>query len=219
MIGLRTVTDVLNSVIQCYDNSSFTETFTRAFLEVPNLGLSKELNAGSTPTLSAFLSPNSLSYVEFPFKNDEVITVLYTLLSPINNSGLGYTVGDNVVYKTGIFNLFSGTDYIYIDKLYKIDKSESTADSLYLTSTIDSWSPNVYKAYFMSKCITVLSDIPCKLKNMTLSMGHNCCDCEDGKTLSESFRILEAIKVGEDCNDCERQKLLLSQLKKILNLC
>lgn len=218
MIQLRTVNNVLNGIIDLYDNSNLTDTFTRALIELPSLGLSEELNAGSTPTISGFLSPNSLSKVSFNTRMDEVLTIRYVLLSPVEVSGLSYTVGDNLVYKTGIFNLFSGTDRISIaDNLYTIDKSNSNADMLFLTAPIIE-SGTVYKAYYLEKCVTVIFDIPLKLKEKTFNYD-NCCDCNAGKTLSQSYLYLEAIKVQEECNDCEKQKLLLNKLKDALDIC
>ena len=218
MIQLRTVNDVLNGIIDLYDNSNLSDTFTRALLELPSLGLSEELNAGSTPTISAFLSPNSLSKVSFSARVDEVLIIKYTLLSPVDPSGLSYTLGDNLVYKTGIYNLFSGTDRISIaDILYIIDKSYSTADMLFLTSPIME-EGTVYKAYYLEKCVTVIYEIPIKLKDKTFNYD-SCCDCNEGKTLSQSYLYLEAIKVQEECNDCEKQKLLLNKLKDALDIC
>ena len=220
MIGLRTVNTALNGVIEVFDNSDLIDSFTRAIIELPSLGLSEELNAGSTPTLGAFLSPNSLSGVSFDAKVDEVLTIGYTLLSPLNNSGLTYTVGDNLVYQTGIYNLFSGTNYIFIlDKLYLIDKSMSSADMLFLESPIEDTTSTLYKAYYLEKCVTVIFDIPCKLKTLTFAFDDSCCGCKEEKTLSKAYNYLEAIKVHEECNDCDKQRTFLSKLKDILDIC
>lgn len=220
MIKLRTQNDVLNGVIELYDNSSLINSFQRAFIELPDLGLSEELNAGSNPTLSNFLSPNSISGIKFSTKLDKVLTLKYTLLSQIDNSGLSYTLGDNIVYKVGIYNLFSGTDYIYINKLYLIDKALSSQDQLWLKEPIQEVSSSVYIAFYSEQCITVLYQIPQELKKLTLQYSVNCCnDCIEGEILTKAYRYIEALKIQQDCNDCNTQREILQKLKKALQLC
>lgn len=220
MIGIRTFNDVLEGKINIFDNSNLTGTFDKAIVELPNLGLREVLDAGSTPTLSTFLSPNSLSGVEFPARLDEVLTLRYTLLTEISKSGLSYTIGDNIVYKSGIYNMFAGTNYIFIDKLYLIDREMSNQDTLFLTQPISADAEKVYKAYYIEKCVTALYDIPVAIKCLTLEFSDECCDdCSKGKLLTQVHRYWEALKVLEDCNDCDKQRKLLSKLKKALNIC
>ena len=216
MIGLNAIYN--NDVIQVFDRSSLTETFTKAIIDLPILGLRKELDSGSNPTIGTFLSPNSIIGVEFPTEIDAVVTIKYTLLSPVNASGLSYNVNDNLVYKTGIFNLFSGTDRIFIDKLYYIDKVRSTADVLFLTEPIEG-TGTVYLAYYLEKCIAVFNQIPCKIKSITFSMFEQCCNDKSKDTLDWAYRYMQAIKVQQDCNDCGKMKDLLHKLKNLLDVC
>lgn len=218
MINIRTQNDVLNGVIQVFDKSNLTDTFDKAFIELPSLGLSKELNSGTTPTLSSFLSPNSLTGIAFNARMDEIVDVKYTLFSALSNSGLTYILGDNIVRQSGIYNLFSQTDYIYIDRLYTIDKSRSGADFLYLTAPIKSNATTVYKAYHTRKCVAILYDIPEKIKQLAMNFD-DCCDCKQGEVLCRVLQFYEAIKVQEECNDCEKLKSFLDKLKQALNIC
>ena len=217
MINLRSSNDVLQGTVTIYDKSVLEGSFTRAFIALKELGLSKELNAGTDPTLSAFLSPSPVVGVEFEAKVDMRVTVEYTLLSLLDSSGLTFTVGDNIVSKTGIYNLFSGTNYIYIEKLYLIDKSKSTADSLWLTTPIEKTGV-VYIAYYIEKCISVLYKIPERLKVLTFELD-NCCGCRNAQTLSEAYRYMEALKIQADCNGCEELDSIFRELKDILNIC
>ena len=218
MIGLRISNDVLNGTIQLFDNSNLSGSFSRAIIEIPVLGLSKELNAGSDPALSVFLSPNSLGIV-LPAKVDKVLTIRYSLLSQIDPTGLNYTLGDNLVKKPGIFNLFAGTDYIYINGLYKIDKVQSSADELFLITPILENSSVAYVTYTTEICYTVLYDIPQKLKKLSFSFNGQCQDCVERKQLSEAFIYLEALKIQIDCNDCFNQNALLKRIKTLLDIC
>lgn len=218
MIGIRTLNDVLNGVIELFDNSTLAGNFQRAFIELTELGLRQELNAGSQPTLSDYLSLTSIKSVKFNARVDEVVTVKYTLLSELDRSGLSYTLGNNIVTKVGILNEFASTDYIYIGKLYKINRTLSTSDSLWLDNLIDVTSGSIYAAYYMEKCITIKYEIVKAVKALAFNFN-NCCGCEDGKKLSDALKYIEAINVQQDCNDCEKQRKLLYRLKKLLNIC
>lgn len=218
MINIRTTNDVLNGVLKVFDNSNLDDSFQKGIIKIQKLGLSKELDSGTTPTLSSFLSPNSLSGVEFDTRMDEILEVEYTLLSSLSNSGLSYTLGDNMVYQTGIYNTFSGTDKIFIDQLYTIDKSRSGADFLYLTSPIKASAVTIYKAYYIKKCIVVLFNIPEKIKDLMFSFN-DCCDCKDGDNLCKALQYYEALKIQQDCNDCEKLRAFLAKLKQLLKIC
>lgn len=220
MINLRTTNDVLNGVLKVFDNSNLDDSnsLEKGIIKIQKLGLSKELDSGTTPTLSSFLSPNSLTGVEFDARVDEVVEIEYTLFRPLSNSGLSYTLGDNLVYQTGIYNLFSGTDKIFIDQLYTIDKSRSGADFLYLTSPIKTSAPTVYKAYYFKKCAIAVYKIPQKIKELMFSFN-DCCDCKDGDRLCKVLQFYEALKVNLDCNDCEKLRMFLAKLKSELDIC
>jgi hypothetical protein len=218
VINIRTTNDVLNGVIKVFDNSNLDDTFNKGIIKIQKLGLSKELDSGTTPTLSSFLSPNSLTGVEFDARIDEIVEVEYTLLSALSNSGLSYTLGDNMVYQVGIYNTFSGTDKIFIDQLYTIDKTKSGADFLYLTSPIDNSATTLYKAYYIKKCVVVLFKIPDAIKDLLFSAS-DCCGYEDGKTLCKVLQYYEGLKIQQDCNDCEKLRSFLAKLKSALNIC
>ena len=95
---------------------------TRAIIKVKELNIKVELNSGTVPTLNSFL--NTSNNLLLNVQEDKVVNISYILLKSINLTGLTYTVGDNLINKEGISSLFVDTDYIYSDRLYKIDKNE-----------------------------------------------------------------------------------------------
>ena len=184
-------------------NTTLDNTISRVVLFFHN----KEvwIDNDSTPTITEYKN-NVPYFIELKYAD-----VFHLYEYQLKNINIGaYEVGDNIITRTGI--LADSGDYIYGDKIYKIDKDKSTANSLFLTEPIESEFYTLYKATRIVRDQQYIYPIEQELKMRILRRG---C-CPEDLTIAQS--LLSLFKADIDCKDFDSQKSLLDKLKSELNI-
>lgn len=199
-------------ILKIADNSKLDDNIVKGIIKVEKPSSRIDLDSSTTPTLSQFLDEGFTFNI--PAKVDQVISVEYILLVPI--TGTKFEDKDTSIVKLNIFNEAKNVFHVYTgDKLYQIDKANSTMHDLIVTTPIHKKDDVIYLAYYKKECITATYKISRELKDMIMKADCECKTCgNDLDKINKASIYLTALESG----NCEEQEKFLSCLKGLFNI-
>lgn len=181
--------------------------YQKAVLNIEEIGLRKELSQATNPRLIDFLNPNLNTKISFDVQYDGLYKVDYYLFKSIE--AVLYEIGSNIIAAPNIYDSFLGFDYIYLDNIYKIDKSNSTPHALFLNRPVEAAFDIPYKGKMEYKYIQYLCNTKAKITKEVLSL--KCVDCyKEQAKLTKSLVQLEIVK-SPSATD-EEKKAIVGEL-------
>lgn len=119
----------------------------------------------SNPIIETFLS--GISTLELDLKVSGVfpIELCFLAFKPER-----VVINQNELHREGILLDFLDVEQLYIEEFYKIDKSNSTNDMLFLDRPVEQLGP-VYSVKTIQKCVTYLTPLKDKVVDKVLNGG------------------------------------------------
>lgn len=181
-------------------------------LDFPNGAVT--LSNSTTPESYNFINPYLNVYLDLEnwgsgvYEFDYQIRYLGLKNITLSNS--------NLIHATGIIHEFRDTNWIFIDRLYEIDKTLSSDDVLFLKSPVKAFVDD-YKIVFRDVVWFVLiakarAQIAEKIAQIPL-----CDTCYDLDKLMKMQMFLVGLKGAEVCDDLSSAKRIWEVLDKMLN--
>lgn len=179
--------------------------FQKAVITLNELGLSKEINQSTNPRLIDFLNPNLNTKVSFDVSYDGLYTVDYYLFQA--REAVLYVLGSNIISAPNIYDSFIGFDYIYLDKVYEVDKTKSTDNTLYLKEPVTANSTLVFKGKKATNYVPYLYNTKRELTKRVLNL--KCKDCtKEEAVYNKSFLQIKLVKSDIDASYEEKKSLV-----------
>lgn len=182
--------------------------YQKLVITVNELGLSEEVNQSTNPRLIDFLNPNLNTKISFDVSYDGLYTVDYYLFQA--REAVLYEIGSNIVAAPNIYNSFLGFDYIYLDKIYEIDKTKSTDNTLFLKEPVIDNSTLVFKGKKVTNYVPYLYNTKRELTKRVLILKYKDC-IKDEIVFNKSFLQIELVKSDVDASYDEK-KVLVDEL-------
>ena len=212
MINIALTYDSNAGILKIADNSKLDDNIIKGIIKVRKPSSRIDLTSSTTPTLNQFLDEGFTFNI--PAKVDQVITVEYMLLVPLE--GTMFNDKETSIVKLNIFNEAKKVFHVYTgDKLYQIDKENSTMHDLIVTEPIQKKDELIYLAYYVEECITATYNISRKLKEEVSNLDCKCMDCKDNtEKINKAMIYIDAL----DSASCDEQEKFLSCLKELFNI-
>lgn len=184
-------------------------------LNLKELNTSVTVDATSNPNIVDYVSPTTNTNVSIGISRDGVFKLEYLMFSQIGS--VDVVLNDNIVTREGIYSEFTDVDYIFLDKLYEIDKSKCTDDTLWLKAPVkvfDGLAP-VYKVYKHDDYVTYTCGIEKTIKGLILNKTP-CNNCNTDN-ICNVLQYLTALKIDK-CSSYKTKKAIFEKIASLMNI-
>jgi len=184
-------------------------------LNLKELNTSVTVDATSNPNINDYVNPNTNTTVSIGVSRDGVFKLEYLMMASVGS--VDVVLNDNIVTREGIYTEFTDVDYIFLDKLYEIDKTKCTEDTLWLKSPIKVFNglAPVYKVYKHDDYVSYTCGIEKTIKKMILDKTP-CNNCSTDN-ICAVLQYLTALKIDK-CSSYETKKAIFSKIASLMNI-